>query len=60
MESADAADSMDGRGTEGIDFFGLWFHGRRAAGGLLNGLVAESVVAGACNRRYLQLWSGAA
>jgi hypothetical protein len=28
--------------------------------GLINGLGAISVVAGACNQRYLQLWRGAA
>ena len=50
----------DDRGTEDIDLSDCGFTAVVTPAGLLNGLVAVSLVAGACNQRYLQLWRAAA
>ncbi len=47
LEIADAADPTDDRGTEGIDFSDCGFTAVVRPAGLLNGLVAASLVAGA-------------
>ncbi len=47
LEIADAAEPTDDRGTEGIDFSDCGFTAVVTPAGLLNGLVAASLVAGA-------------
>jgi hypothetical protein len=53
-------DANDRRGKEGLTFEDYGFKAVVTPQGLLNGLGAFNMVAGACNQRYLQLWQVAA
>jgi hypothetical protein len=53
-------DPNDRRGKENIEWSDCGYAATLSPLGLLNGLSALNMVAGARNQRYLHLWSGAA